>query len=384
MINSHVKAATSRTEILAVEDSPTQAEELKHILEQQGYGVTIVRDGQAALTYLSEYRPDLVISDINMPTLNGYQLCQRLKLHADTWLIPVMLLTVLSTIEDVFEGLACGADSFITKPYSKAYLLGQVHQMLTDPSLRPGGRPEVEITFALAGQARVITADPQRMVSLLASICAAATHRNTELVETQDTLRLLNANLEELVEARTAVLSTEIIGRERLQAELQALSLRDELTGLYNRRGFMTLAEQHWRLALRLQQSFAVLYVDVDNFKQINDTFGHAQGDLALPAIARVLEDTFRDSDILARFGGDEFVALLTNCSAVAARAALVRLQTRLDRSNANGTERYQIALSVGLALFEPDRPVGLAALLDEADAQMYLQKRSSQEGITP
>jgi diguanylate cyclase (GGDEF)-like protein len=369
-------------ELLVVEDSPTQAEALRYILSEHGYRVTVAHDGREALAGLHGFVPALVISDINMPGMNGYELCQHLKAAEATRLIPVILLTSVSDVEDVLEGLACGADSFVTKPYSKAYLLAHIRQMLSDETLRPNGRAGVQVVVPLAGQTRVITADPQRMVSLLISVYAATIERNSALLATEHALLSLNANLEDLVEARTAVLTTEIVGRERLQVELRALSLTDELTGLYNRRGFMTLAEQHWRLALRLKQNFVLLYMDVNDFKDINDTFGHAQGDRALPAIARVLEHTFRDSDILARVGGDEFVVLLTNCDEAAAQAAVLRLRDQLAlTNNASDAGPYALSLSVGLANFDVDKPLALKVLLEQADAAMYADKRAFPEG---
>jgi diguanylate cyclase (GGDEF)-like protein len=378
------RAGAQPIDILVVEDSATQAEALRHILEGHGYRATLARDGRQALATLKGYTPALVISDINMPDMNGYELCQHLRAAETTVDLPVILLTSVSDVEDVLEGLACGADSFITKPYSKEYLLAHIGQMVVDERLRARESAGVQVTVTLAGQTREITADPQRMVRLLVSIYAAAIQRNLELLETQHALQALNANLEDLVEARTAVLSTEIIGRDRLQVELRALTLSDELTGLYNRRGFFTLAEQHWRLALRLKQVFVVFYIDVNDFKHINDTFGHTHGDRALAAVARVLDQTFRDSDIVARLGGDEFVVLLTNCDEALANQALVRLQNQLDHTKANGAGLYDLSLSVGQAQFDANQPVGLNGLLEQADADMYARKTQVLKGSGP
>jgi len=367
-------------EILAVEDSPTQAEELKFILERRGYRVTLAGNGQQALACLNGHRPALVISDTNMPEMNGYELCQRLKANANTRPIPVILLTALSDVEDLFQALACGADSFITKPYSGQNLLDHVQHMLTEPSRRPLGRAGAEVEIALAGQPRLITADPQRMINMLTSAFEAAFRRNFALTQTQAELQALNSHLEDLVLERTAVLSAEIAGREALHTALQALAITDELTGLHNRRGFMTLAEQYWRLAGRGKQDFALLYVDLDGFKRINDAFGHAEGDQALLAIARLLRRTFRDADILARFGGDEFAVLLTDCSGPAARAATDRLNANLGRLNADATSLYSLSLSLGLAQFNPNDQAGIATLLDQGDAEMYAHKRRLSE----
>jgi diguanylate cyclase (GGDEF)-like protein len=366
----------SAAEILVVEDSATQAEELKYVLEQQGYRVTLARDGRQALACLTGYRPTLVISDINMPEMNGYELCQRLKANENTRPIPVILLTALSDVEDLFQALACGADSFITKPYSGESLLEHVQHMLTESPRRALGQAGAEVEIALAGQPRLITADPQRMISLLISAFEAAFRRNFALTQSQAALQALNDQLETLVLERTAVLSAEIAGRDALQTALHALSITDELTGLHNRRGFMTLAEQYWRLAGRAKQDFALLYIDMDGFKRINDAYGHAEGDQALMAMARLLRWTFREADILARFGGDEFAVLLTDCGGPAARNATDRLNFNLTQLNAEPGRRYSLSISLGLAQFNPHDQAGIATLLDQGDAEMYANKR--------
>ncbi|MCG2739097.1 MAG: response regulator, partial [Syntrophaceae bacterium] len=205
------------TEILVVEDSPTQAEQLRYLLEQHHYTVTMAQNGEQALAFVEEHKPSLVISDIVMPEMNGYELCQRIKADERTQAIPVILLTSLSDSSDVLEGLACGADSFITKPYGEDYLLMQVERVLAGRTPRPGGRAGIEVEIPLAGKSRVITAHPQQMLSLLLSNYEAAVHRNTELAQTQEELSSLNEHLEDLVEERTAALSAEIA--ERKQAE---------------------------------------------------------------------------------------------------------------------------------------------------------------------
>jgi len=215
--------AESALEILVAEDSTTQAEQLRHLLEQHGYRVTTVNDGRPALALLGQHHPALILSDINMPKMNGYELCQHIKEDERLRDIPVILLTSLSNAADVLEGLACGADSFITKPYSDSYLLERVERTLLEtPAPRISGAA-LEIEIPIPGQNRVITADPRRMVSLLTSTYEAAIYRNTELVQTQDALRTLNEHLEDLVEQRTAVLLAEIAEREQAERQIRYL-----------------------------------------------------------------------------------------------------------------------------------------------------------------
>ncbi|MFZ3049013.1 MAG: response regulator [Desulfatirhabdiaceae bacterium] len=203
--------------ILIVEDSPTQAEQLKYLLEQQHYRVMAAANGDQAIALLDEHRPVLIITDIIMPKMNGFELCEKIKSDKRTADIPVILLTSLTSPEDVLEGLACGADSFITKPYSKDYLLSNIQQILANSGLRKAERVRIGVEILFAGKRRFITADQQQMLSLLVSTYEAAFHRNRELVHTQTELRSLNERLEGLVKKRTADLSQEIT--ERKQAE---------------------------------------------------------------------------------------------------------------------------------------------------------------------
>jgi two-component system, cell cycle response regulator len=372
--------AQDKVEILVVEDSSTQAEALRYILEQKGYRATLARNGRQALNQLNGYRPVLIISDIIMPEMDGYELCRRIKTDEHTRDIQVILLTSLIETGDVMQGLECGADSFISKPYEANYLLGQVEQALANLSSQANEHSTIELEIPLGGKSHLIRANPQRIVSLTVSIYEAAIHRNAELLQSQYELKSMNEHLEELVEGRTAALSAEIAERERLQAELRELSLRDELTGLHNRRGFMTLAEQHRRLALRTRQEFVLLYLDMDGLKYINDTFGHAQGDQALQAVALSLEKTFRESDILARHGGDEFIILLTEVNLTSANPMIARLMENLRQANSAMANRYTLSLSIGLAQFNPNNQATISELVEQADAAMYAQKNDKSE----
>lgn len=167
-----------------------------------------------------------------------------------------------------------------------------------------------------------------------------------------------------------------------LDRELRHLALTDELTCLYNRRGFFAAAAQQLKLASRKEQSLLLLYCDVDNLKKINDSYGHQEGDLALIRTADALEQAFRDSDILARLGGDEFVVLASEASSQAQEALLRRLEKNLKKSNANES-RYELSLSVGVARFDPKRAISLGELMAQADEAMYEQKRNHQKSCS-
>lgn len=163
--------------------------------------------------------------------------------------------------------------------------------------------------------------------------------------------------------------------QEQQEEELRALSLVDDLTGLNNRRGFLALAEQQIKFARRNNRELVLLFVDMDDFKQINDKHGHQAGDIALQRAARVLRATFRDSDIIARLGGDEFVVLAADTGTSA--SIVERLRRALVERNESEEYPYTLSFSVGAARFDPEEPPSIQELLRMADAMLYEQKRS-------
>jgi two-component system, cell cycle response regulator len=170
------------------------------------------------------------------------------------------------------------------------------------------------------------------------------------------------------------------VTRQSLQAEFRAQSLLDDLTGLYNRRGFLTLAEQHWKLAYRTNRAFLLIYADMDGLKKINDHFGHRVGDAALRQAAKIIRQTFRDSDVLARLGGDEFVILVTEAPPDGGEALTTRLQRSFKNYNRRETTSFELSFSIGAAAFDPAEPVALEALLGSADQAMCANRLSKRK----
>jgi diguanylate cyclase (GGDEF)-like protein/PAS domain S-box-containing protein len=161
--------------------------------------------------------------------------------------------------------------------------------------------------------------------------------------------------------------------------ELRSLSLRDELTGLHNRRGFITLAGQHMKMAARQRAPFAILFIDLNELKPINDTLGHQAGDDALKDTAALLRGTFRDSDLLARFGGDEFAVLAADVRPGPESAAqvLARLDAAVEHHNRSAERPFRLSISVGMVHYDPAKPASIDDLLAEADKRMYEEKRA-------
>ena len=454
-------------EILIVEDSLPQAVRLRYILEHEGYRVTVVNNGTEALAALERSMPAVIISDVIMPEIDGYELCRRIKADPRLACIPIVLLTALSDPEDVFRALQAGADNFITKPYENQSLLSNLSRILSNLQLRrennadsitavcTDARPHVIEVF-FSGQKYSLDVSRLQVVDFLLSTYESALRKNQELdqknqqlKEALDSIKTLQMNYRQLLEtnvdavvvvdadrivqyanpAASALFASEdhplqgttlpfhiapgdrkeielvrsnseqvvaemrvvqtdwdgkacflavlrdITDHVRMREELCQLSLRDELTGLYNRRGFCLIAEQMVKLASRELRSLFLMFTDLDGLKQINDRYGHQEGDVALCHLAGLLHKTFRKSDIIGRLGGDEFAVLGFSDSDILSPSIEERFQEQIDAYNAIEAQT-QLSASVGVEYYSPDQPPALEPLLERADALMYEHKR--------
>ena len=215
--------------------------------------------------------------------------------------------------------------------------------------------------------------------NLSAALQAADTEFSQILQEVDEISKLLKSDHPDAeamrVAAHPAVWSA--VRQALLDRGLRYLAITDDLTCLYNRRGFFAAATQQLKLAQRNAQRQLLLFCDVDNLKTINDTYGHREGDLALIRTADALEKSFRGCDVLSRLGGDEFVILASETSNQTEEVMLRRLQRNLKKVSASET-RYELSLSVGVARFDPKHSISLGELMVEADKAMYEKKRKA------
>jgi diguanylate cyclase (GGDEF)-like protein len=303
--------------ILIAEDETVSRRVLKTTLESWGHEVLDVCDGRAALEVLQTAgAPKLAILDLSMPEMDGITVCRRLREQADDERpVYIIMLTARSSKRDVVAGLGAGADDYVAKPFDGDEL-----------------RARVEVGARVVGLQRSLA---QRVAELEQAL--------GQLREAQETLR--------------------------------NLSLTDDLTGLYNRRGFYALADQHLKTARRAGCGVSVVYADMDGLKAINDTHGHDEGSKALGRVADILRRTFRSSDIIARIGGDEFVVLEASAGGVE------RLRENLRRHNTEATGPYELSLSVGVFRCGPDDDPNVEEMLARADELMYEEKRRKRPG---
>jgi diguanylate cyclase (GGDEF)-like protein/PAS domain S-box-containing protein len=189
-------------------------------------------------------------------------------------------------------------------------------------------------------------------------------------------LTLSPVTLEDGSISAVTVISKNVTALKKLEEELRSLSLTDALTGLHNRRGFFTLAELQLRLADRRKQGMYMLYADMDSLKEINDTYGHQEGDRALVETAKLMQKTYRASDVVSRIGGDEFAVIPVGTAEDNVSAIVNRFQRNLDAFNSQGHLAYPLSVSIGLVMYDPLNPIPLDELLSRADKMMYESKR--------
>lgn len=181
--------------ILIAEDSPTQAQRLRHILEKQGYTVARAENGRLALDAVLRSKPTLIISDVVMPEMDGYEFCRRVKANPAIRDIPVILVTTMSDPQEVIHGLECGADNFILKPYDEAFLLNRLQFVLLNLELHQSEQAEEGVEIIFNEQRHVITSSRRQILNLLISTYEAAIARNGELTNTQTELRRVNSEI---------------------------------------------------------------------------------------------------------------------------------------------------------------------------------------------
>lgn len=255
------KSGNGEWKIVIVEDSATQAEQLKYILEANGYKVAVASNGREALTLVRSDRPDIVISDIVMPEMDGYELCKQIKTDDKLKDIPIMLLTALSDPVDVIRGLGCGADNFVTKPYDERGLLSRIEYLQLNRGLQETESVRIGLEITFGGQKYSITSDRLQILNLLLSTYESAVNKNRELEQAHTELRRLNEQLEQRVKARTAELAkaneelkAEIT--ERKQAEERIIHLNSVLRAIRGVNQLITLEKDRKRL---IQQSCSLM-----------------------------------------------------------------------------------------------------------------------------
>ena len=282
-----------RNSVIIVDDDERLLEIFKTALSLEGYQCETASSAESALELINKTSFDIMLTDIRMPGIEGFELTHKAKK-----IIPDMAVIIMTAYAEEFSydnAMEAGASDFIKKPFTLNELMARIQHV-------------------------------------------------------------------------------------KLQEKVRTMAVTDELTGLYNRRGFFSLAEKLLQLCKREKKGIFMLYTDLDGLKKINDTFGHKEGDMALIDIANILRNNYRESDIIARIGGDEFVVIPIGTTEDSTKIATSRLQKSIEIHNSEINRSYKLSLSFGIAYYDPENSCSIDELLVQGDKLMYEQKRHKQK----
>jgi diguanylate cyclase (GGDEF)-like protein len=320
--SGQVLARTAEPSIVIVDDMPDNLRLLTGILNEQGYKVRPAPSGTRALATIHKEPPALILLDIMMPDMDGYDVCRQLKADEKTSNIPIIFLSALNEVFDKVKAFKAGGVDFITKPFQVEEVLARVRTHLT------------------------IRAQQEALAK-----------KNKEL------------------EKKNALITEQAI-------KLEQLATKDYLTGLSNRRDFQTKAYREVKRYHRNRKPFAIIMIDIDLFKQVNDTHGHDFGDKVLVAIGRGLENMLRAQDIVARWGGEEFIALLPETKAVGAKRVAEKIRMGISACRHHiGNISISVTATLGIAVFDD----GLGSIEDcikRADTALYVGKEGGRNQV--
>jgi len=283
--------------ILLVDDEPANIQLLASYLKNR-FLLKIATSGKQCLELVfSDVKPDLILLDVDMPEMDGYEVCRRLKMNTETASIPVIFVTAMQSEEDEEKGIKLGAVDYLTKPVRPAILLARID-----------------------------------------------TH--IELKKQRD--------------------------------QLTMMAMRDQLTGLYNRYYLLEVANHRVARAMRNNISVSLLMLDIDHFKLINDTYGHAEGDAVLKEFSKELKAASRKEDVVARFGGEEFVVFLDHSDLLMASEIAERIRKKVEEMRVG---KIKFTVSIGVAELKNGKE-GFSELVVRADNAMYKAKTSGRNRV--
>ncbi len=296
--------------ILVVDDNPDNLEIISTRLRFRGYDVAMAERGEEAIAKVQEVDPDLILLDIMMPDMDGYEVARRIRARNDLAYIPIIVVTARDSTEDKVTGLDAGADDYLTKPINFPELEARVRSMLRIKRL-------------------------------------------------QDQL-------------------------EEKNRELEQLSIRDGLTGLFNHRHMHELLADEYERSRRTTEPVSVVMFDLDRFKEVNDTYGHQAGDRVLEELAEILRESAREIDKLGRYGGEEFMVILpdTDREAGITFAERVRDMVEKQRFDIQAREPLRMTVSAGVSSYPDDKADSPRRLVHYADLALYSAKKTGRNRV--
>ena len=310
--NSREHSAES---IMCVEDSPTQAAQIRHILSTEGYQVHVAVNGYESLSMARELNPDLVVLDIMLPDIDGYSVCRKLRSQSTVY-VPILMLSARQEVEDRLDGLEVGADDYLPKPFDTRELLARVKSLLRIKRLNDD--------------------------------------LNERLSEAQESFNVW-----------------------------RQVAVTDHLTGLYNRHYLQKMLQEEVAVSGRYGTPLACIMLDIDHFRDFNNTHGHLVGDEVLKGLSLILGKDSRNSDVIARYGGEEFVLLLPMTDLEAAAKKARRLCAEVCATPlASEAGSLHVTISLGVASLPDEEITTPLKLIAKADRALYMAKKGGRNRV--
>lgn len=286
--------------VLIIDDDPASVALARQWLKKDGHGIVTAADGEEGLAMAVREEPDLILLDVQMPGMNGFQVCERLKADSRIRHIPVIFLSAADETREKVKGLDLGAVDYVTKPFDR---------------------------FELPARVR-------------------------------------------------AALRT-----KRLQDLLTVYSEIDSLTEVYNRRVLMERLEQEWNRTRRYSTTVAFIMCDIDHFKNVNDTHGHPTGDQVLERIATLLRKSVRSSDMVGRYGGEEFGIIMVNADRASAASAAERYRKKIESMDFH-SRRGEFRVTVSFGVADSRGKDSVNQLINAADRALYKAKETGRNTV--
>jgi len=442
--------------VLVVDDQPLNVKMLAAKLSESGYEVLKAFNGSEAIRLARDGNPDLILLDITMPGMDGYEVTKILKADPATSIIPIVLLTALDAVKDKVKGLNAGADDFLSKPCSPTELLARVRSLVRLKKLqeklgsmaeRGGASASGQSGTAVTENAPILIVEDNALIAkIFNGVLVNAGYRTVVATDGKDALRVLietrpslilldlvlpdmngidllrdikaDPSTEDIVVIIISSLSdldTKVRGietgaddylvkpvdhaeliarvraalrkndaRQKLQARLETAttqSLTDNLTGLYNRHYLKSAFEREIPISTRYSRTFSVMIIDIDDFKGVNDTFGHLSGDSVLREMGSLIRNNVRASDLAVRYGGEEFVVFLTETALDISLSVAEKLRMAVEAHRFSDVEDRKIKVSIGITEFHPD-DAEMGAIIKRADDALYAAKREGRNRV--
>ncbi|MCX4083429.1 PleD family two-component system response regulator [Rickettsia hoogstraalii] len=446
------------TTILVVDDIETNIKLLTAKLLKEYYTVLTANSGKEALAILKKGKIDIILLDVMMPEMDGFEVCKTIKTDPETTHIPVVMVTALSDIDDRVKGLEAGADEFLTKPINDTALfvrlksLSRMKSLIDELKLRNStnallGVTNIEMHDTFADKKILLINDDVVQAKNIKQMLLKIT-QNVKVISNSDELDIINEYIPDLViisstlenedPLRISVIlrgkaeisgviiilqidedgmplvvkgielsindyfvypieESELLARIRTQLRRKQyqdnlrndleqsvnLAAKDGLTGLFNRRYFDIHLKQMIEKANKESIKLYLLMCDIDNFKHVNDTYGHQAGDKVLTIVSRILKNTLRVTDLIARFGGEEFTILLTDIDISKAIETAERIRVKIEYMDFHIEDQIEpLKKTISIGVTEYKKEESIESFIERADKAMYEAKTTGKNKV--